>query len=461
MDLNAESWLREMDLKHLWHPYTEMSSYAHKQLIIASGKGSYVTDITGKQYIDAISGLWNVQVGHNHVDIAHAVEQQMQDLAFYPLNGRSHIPGIQLAAKLAELAPGNLERVFFATGGAEAVETAIKMARQFWRQTGYPQRYKVIGLSRGWHGCTLGALAASGVAEEKEWYEPLAQGFVKIPAPNCYRCTYGQTYPGCHTECGLALEQVILQEGANTVAAILAEPVMGLAGMIPPTQEFWQTVQAIARKYDILLIVDEVAMGFGRTGKLFASDFYDIKPDLLTCAKGITSGHLPLSAVFATDRVYEAFLGPSRSFSHGYTFGGHPVSCAAALANLQIIRDENLCERADQLGSELLQHFQDKLEDCPIVGDIRRIGLALAIELVVDRQSREPLTKASELCDRLAQTGVLTRPVGWNNVLPLLPPLNIPREVALEAAEHYCNAIWQLSDELVLKQTPVLKEVVL
>ena len=432
------------DLEHLWHPYTATDVYAANQIVVVAAEGAHVVDIHGRRYVDAIAGLWNVQVGHGRREIVDVVTEQLEQLAYSPLNGRSHLKAVELAARLAELAPGDLTRVFFATGGAEAVETAIKLARQFWRQRGQPDRVKVIGLERGWHGCTLGALSASGIEEERAPFGPLLDGFPKIPPPYCYRCPWRDDPDDCPVENGAALEEAIVREGPETVAAFLGEPVLGLAGMIPPRPRFWEEAQRVCRRYDVLLVVDEVAVGFGRTGSVFASEQFGIEPDLLACAKGITSAYLPLAAVLATERIHAAFLGEERAFMHGYTFGGHPAACAAALANLEIIEREGLCERAVSLGAELLDELRIRLRDCTIVGDVRGIGLALAVELVRDRASREPLRVVPHLCRELARRGILVRPVGDGNVLPLVPPLSIERDVALEVVDRYCGVVREL-----------------
>ena len=439
--------IRQLDLEHCWHQYTEMSGYRHNQLVIVRGEGSYVYDIDGRRYIDAVSGLWNIQIGHGQPEVIEAIHAQAQQLAFYPLNGRTHIPSVVLSKMLVDLAPGALNKVFLSTGGAEANETAIKMSRQFWRNQGQPGKYKVVGLSRGWHGCTLGALAASGVSEEKTPFEPLAEGFVKIPAPYHYRSERALSAEEYGLECARNLLQVIEQEGAESIAAFIAEPVMGLAGMVPPPHSFWQEIQQICKQHDILLIIDEVAMGFGRTGKMFASEHYGIEPDLLTCAKGITSGYLPLSAVLTTDRIYNAFLGQGKSFIHGFTFGGHPVSCAAAIANIQHLVTHQLPERARQIGAEVLQHLQEGLKDCSIVGDIRGLGFAIAIELVEDRDSKKPLQISSQLCNELARQSILVRPLGFNNVLPLIPHLNMPRELIWQLADTYIELLTTLDQK--------------
>jgi adenosylmethionine-8-amino-7-oxononanoate aminotransferase len=439
--------LGELDAAHLWHPYTDMSAYADRPLVLVRGDGCYVEDDAGNRYVDAIAGLWNVQVGHGRREIVAAAAAQLETLPFTPLNGRGHEPGIRLAEKLVALAPGALRHVFYTTSGAESVEVAIKVARQYWRNRGRAGRYKIVDIERAFHGCTLGALSAGGLFEDKQSFEPLAEGFLRIPLPHSLRCPHGQTHSDCATQCAEALDRLIVQEGSETIAAFLGEPVLGAAGMVVPAPEFWTRIQEICRRHDILLMVDEVAMGFGRTGRMFASEHYGLEPDVLATAKGITSGYVPLGAVLATDAVFDEFLGTGREFGHGSTFAGHPVACAAAVANLELIVNERLCERAAELGVELLERLRVRLDGCPVVGEVRGLGLAIGIDLV--NSSGAPLSRAGELCDRLRERGILVRPVGWSSVLPMMPPLMIPRATAFAVADAYAEAVWELAHELV------------
>jgi adenosylmethionine-8-amino-7-oxononanoate aminotransferase len=439
--------LRELDLAYLWHPYTEMSAYADRQLTLVRGDGCYVEDDAGNRYVDAIAGLWNVQVGHGRMEIVAAAAAQLEALPFTPLNGRGHEPGIRLAEKLVELAPGALRHVFYTTSGTESVEVAIKIARQYWRNRGRASRYKIVDIARAFHGCTLGSLSAGGLFEDKQSFEPMAEGFLRIPLPHTFHCPYGQTQPACAIQCADELDRLIVHEGPETVAAFLAEPVLGGAGMVVPAPEFWTRIQEICRRHDILLLVDEVAMGFGRTGRMFTCEHYGLEPDVLATAKGITSGYVPLGAVLATDAVFDEFLGPGREFGHGSTCAGHPVACAAALANLELIVNEGLCERAADLGAELLERLRVSLDGCPVVGEVRGLGLTIGIDLV--DASGAPLSRGGELCDRLRARGILARPVGWSSVLPMMPPLMIPRETAFEVADAYADVVWELAHELV------------
>jgi hypothetical protein len=431
LDVKVPDDLDAVDVRHHWHPYTDMAAFADDPLVIRSGTGSWVTDTRGRRYFDAISGLWNTNLGHGRTDIVDAVANQLRDLAYQPLNGRSHIPATLLAERLAQVSPGDLNRVFFATGGAEAVETAIKIARQFWQYSAEPRRTKIVGLQHGWHGCTLGALAASGVAEEKTPFEPLAGGFLQfIPPAGGWS---GECAPGAVAD---ALERLLEQAGADTVAALIGEPVQGLAGMVAPAASFWREVREVCARHRILLIADEVAMGFGRTGRMFSFEHYDLQPDLVTCAKGITAGYLPLSAVLVSNHVFEPFGQAGRAFLHGYTWGGHPAACAAGLRTLEILVDEQLCDRARWLGESILAQLRDGLAGRDGVIAVRGIGLAIAVQLT------RPI--AAGVCDQLRARNVLVRPVGAGDTVPLLPPLTTSERDARDIADIYVDVIRQL-----------------
>jgi len=431
------STVAEIDLQHHWHPYTDMAAYPADQFVAVAGDGPYLIDDAGDRYLDAISGLWNMQLGHGRSELIDAARRQLETLAYTPLNGRTHEPAAQLAQRLSGLTDGDLNRVFFATGGAEAVETAIKMVRQYWQHVGRPRRYKIVGMEGGWHGCTLGALGVSGVPEEKVPFEPLAPGFVRFLPPEG---ALNGTAPAGTV--AAALERVLAQEDPETVGAVFAEPVLGLAGMIAPDPSYWREIQSVCDRHGLLFVADEVAMGFGRTGRMFSFQHYDLRPDLVTCAKGITAGYLPLSAVLVSDRVFEPFSLPGRAFSHGYTWGGHPVACAVALATLDVIESERLCERAGELGDRLRRRLLAGLSDLASLVEVRSLGLALAVQLDPDRCPPGPGTVAARICRVLRQDHhVLARPVGAGDAVPLLPPLTLTDEVADQMADAYVDAI--------------------
>ncbi|TDC42695.1 aspartate aminotransferase family protein [Micromonospora sp. KC213] len=439
MDSATAAELTAADLRHHWHPYTDMAAYAKSPLFIERGSGVHVYDTAGRSYIDAISGLWNVNVGHGRQEIVDAVADQLRTMAYQPLNGRSHPSAARLAARLASVLPDPLNRVFFATGGAEAVETAIKIVRAYWLHQGQPRRTTVIGLTNGWHGCSLGALAASGIAEERTGFEPVAGGFASLTVP--YSAMIASEPTGAAHPAAEALEALIEQEGADTVAAFIGEPIQGLGGMVVPSREFWSAIAQVCRRHGVLLIADEVAMGFGRTGAMFSAAHYDLRPDVVTCAKGITGGYLPLSATVVSDTVYAPFAEPGRSLSHGYTWGGHPASCAAALATLDIIEREGLCARAATVGAKILHGLRAGLKDCAVVREVRGQGLAIGVHLRAHPADPDPSGIAGRLCHRLRDRGVLVRPVGAGDVLPLMPPLTIDDGLSGQLVEEYCTVI--------------------
>lgn len=378
--------LRDIAQKHLWLHFSQMGSYPALELpIIKSGNGCVLTDVDGRQYLDALSGLFVVQAGYGRGDIAQAGADQGAELAYFPLWSYGHEPAIRLAGRLAELAPGDLNRVFFTSSGSESVETALKMIRQYHRLRGDMGRYKVISRSIAYHGVTMGALSVTGVPQLRTPFEPLLEGFHKTPNTNPFR----PIIPGLEgtdlTDYLLAaMEETIVAEGPQTVGAIILEPLQNAGGCFVPPPGYFQRVRALCDKYGILLVSDEVICAYGRLGHYFGCERYDYLPDIITTAKGLTSGYSPLGAVIATDRMIEPFLADGESFAHGLTFGGHPVSCAVALANLDVLEAEDLCGNVlRNQGS--LQAALESLYDLDLVGDVRGDGYFWAIELVADK----------------------------------------------------------------------------
>nr|WP_188532490.1 aspartate aminotransferase family protein [Paenibacillus abyssi] len=417
--------LLEKDRKYLWH---HISPHNPNPLIAVSGEGSWITDVDGNRYFDGMSGLWCVNVGHGREEIADAAAQQMKTLAYYPLN-QSHLPAIQLSEKVNEWLGGGY-RMFYSNSGSDANEVAFKIARQYHHQNGEPLRYKFISRHRAYHGNSMGALGATGQAQRKTKYEPLGVGFQHIPPPYCYRCPFGKTYKDCKLECAQAYEDVINWEGPDTVAGVILEPVITGGGVIVPPQEYLGAVREICDKYGVLMIIDEVICGFGRSGKSFGHQNYGVKPDIVTMAKGITSAYSPLSATAVKDEIYEKFKGPGADthFRHVNTFGGNPVSCAVALKNMEIIEEERLVERAAVLGVNLRQKLE-VLMNHPNVGDIRSFGLIAGIEMVEDKETKLPASadKVMFIMAECKNRGLLigkngdTVP-GFSNILTLCPP---------------------------------------
>jgi len=384
-----------------------------------------------------MAGLWCVNVGYGRREIVDAVANQMTRLPYYPLT-QSHPPAAQLAARLAELLPAGLRRVFFLNSGSEAVETALKMARQYARQAHPGQnRYKIIARHRAYHGFTMGALSATGQVTRKRAFEPLVPGFLHVAPPDHYRCAFCQREPGCTLACADEFDRLIRLEGPETVAAVILEPTIGGGGVFHSPDGYLERVREICDRHGVLLILDEVITGFGRTGKMFAFEHAGVRPDILTLAKGITSAYLPLAATVATDAVFDAFQSDaddSVKFAQLSTFGGHPCSCAAGLANLEILTRERLWENSERVGAYLADRL--RALESPSIGEVRGHGLLIGLEIIADR-NRTPMPEREVvgLQRAIRDAGVLvgrnsdTVP-GLGNVLTIAPPLTLKKEEA-------------------------------
>jgi adenosylmethionine-8-amino-7-oxononanoate aminotransferase len=375
--------------EHLWLHFSRMGAYSDENLIpiIERGEGPYVYDNNGKRYLDGLAGLFVVQLGHGRKDLAEAARAQAEKLAYFPLWSYAHPASIELADTLADYTPGDLNRVFFTTGGSEAVETAWKLARQYFKAIGQPSRYKVISRNIAYHGTTLGALSITGIPSARQPFEPLVPGARKAMNTNRYRCLDCSHLDRCTLRCAESIEQVIEFEGPETVAAVFVEPVQNSGGCFPPPDGYLQKVREICDRHGVLLVSDEVICSFGRLGEMFACNRYDFVPDIITCAKGMTSGYSPIGAMIASERLMEPFLRDEASFAHGITFGGHPVSCAVALANIAAFEREGIIEHVRKHEDDFRATL-DRLTDLPIVGEIRGAGYFYGIELVKDKATR-------------------------------------------------------------------------
>jgi adenosylmethionine-8-amino-7-oxononanoate aminotransferase len=417
----------DAEIGSLWHPMLQHGVFdASPPRRIVSAEGVFLTDAKGERLLDGVSGLWCVNVGYGREELAEVAREQMARLSYLPLTF-SHEPAETLASKLVSML-GYAGRVYFTNSGSEANEAAFKIARQYHAQTGQPTRYKIIARHRGYHGNTLGALSATGQAERKLGYEPLAPGFLHVEAPDSYRNTH---------DCAAELERAIEREGARTVAAFIMEPIVAGGGILVPPDDYLPRVREICDRHGVLLILDEVVTGFGRTGTAFAHQRARVEPDLLTLGKGIASGYQPLAALVARQHVFEAFLGAPdelRHFRHINTYGGHPVATAVARRNIDILEREELFDKAEKSGDSLLARLR-RLEDHPRVGEVRGRGLLLGIELVEDSDTREPLsaTRTGAVVTRCTRDGVIvgkttnTTP-GHDNVVILAPPLILSEE---------------------------------
>jgi taurine-pyruvate aminotransferase len=426
---SMEDDIYKKDEKYLWHHISPFNQNV-KPLVVAEAKGSWITDINGDKYLDAMSGLWCVNVGYGRQELAEAAYEQLKTLPYFPLT-QSHVPAIRLAEKLNQWLKGEYV-IFFSNSGSDANEVAFKMARQFHQQNGEYSRYKFISRYRAYHGSSMAALAATGQAQRKYKYEPLAGGFLHVRPPDSYRRPAGQSVEEFNIHCAQAMEDMIIWEGQETIAGIIMEPTITGGGMIVPHPVYMEKVQEISQKYGVLLIMDEVICGFGRTGKEFGHMHFNVKPDIVTMAKGMTSGYLPLSATAVRKEIYEKFKS-SEEYSHlrhVNTFGGNPAACALAIANLEIMEKENLIDRAHVLGERLNAEMSDLL-DHPNVGNIRSFGFLMGIELVDNKKTKEPasLSRVNQIIRECREKGLIIGKngdtvAGFNNVLTLSPPLS-------------------------------------
>src|SRR4051812_4920626 len=376
---------------HLWMHFTRHSTYeTHQVPTIVRGDGVHIWDANGNKYIDGLAGLFVVQAGHGRTELAEAAAKQAAELAFFPLWSYAHPGAIDLAERVAGYAPGDLNRVFFTTGGGEAVESAWKLAKQFFKLTGKPGKTKVISRNIAYHGTPQGALAITSLPALRAPYEPLVPGAFKVPNTNAYRAPegLGGDLKAFGRWAADRVEEAILFEGADTVAAVFVEPVQNAGGCFPPPPGYFERLREICDRHDVLLVSDEVICAFGRIGSMFACDDFGYVPDIITCAKGMTSGYSPIGAMIASERLFEPFAHGSTSFAHGYTFGGHPVSAAVAMANLDLFEAEGLNEHVHTEGPAFRRTLE-RLLDLPIVGDVRGEGFFYGIELVKDKATKE------------------------------------------------------------------------
>jgi adenosylmethionine-8-amino-7-oxononanoate aminotransferase len=423
---------------HLWNPFTVMDEFlpilGFGPMVITRGEGPYVFNERGVRYINGLSSLWNVAIGHGREELVEAAAKQMRELAYASCFRQTHPRAIELAARLVQMTGERFEHVYLGSNGSEAVETAIKMARQYFNQSPHPKdrhRYKIISLRNSYHGVSYGAMSTSGLEIDAAKFGPLLPGFLQIEPPYCYRCPYEMPgYPTCGLACAEALEKTIQSEGAETVAAFIMEPIMGAYGIVDPPEEFYKRAGEICRRHGLLFIADEVATGFGRTGKFFASEDWDPQPDILCLGKSMTSGYLPLAATLATDAIFQRFNGKGNRFENGSTSSGHPVCAAVGLANIDIVLGEKLPENAARVGSYLKSRLKELAEKREWIGDIRGKGLMIGIELVKDREKKTPL-KDEEIFEIYLDIATLGLIVYYRrNVLALLPPLIINEDIA-------------------------------
>jgi len=420
--------LRRAARDHLWLHFTRMGG--HEPPIIVRGDGCYLEDVDGNRYLDALAGLFAVQIGYSHGDeIGQAAHEQMRELPFYTNWSYAHPRAIELAHDIAQLTPGDLNRVFFVSGGSEAVESAWKLARQYHSARG-ERRWKAVSRRLAYHGTTMGALSINGIAALRAPFEPLVPDVIHVRNTNRYHRPVGETEEEFTAFLLDDLEEAILQEGPETVAMVIMEPVQNAGGSFTPPARYWRGVREICDRYGILLCADEVITGFGRLGAWFGSELYDIRPDLITCAKGLSSAYAAIGAVVAADHIVEPFMTDTSMYAHGITFGGHPVQCAIALKNLEIMRRERVVENVRDHGDDF-RNTLSQLLDLPIAGDLRGTGFFYALELVKDKETRQ--TFDDDECEsllrgflspRLFEKGLICRADDRGDpVVQISPPL--------------------------------------
>ncbi len=396
---------------------------------LVRGKGAYVWDSEGRKLLDGLSSLWNVSIGHGRPEVARAVAKQARRLAFAPtLLGFSSEPAQQLARRIARWTPRGLDHILFTSGGSESNESVIRLARLYWKLRGDENKTRFIALSGAYHGSSTGAATLTGLDKFHQYYEPLMPGVSRIPRAHCYRCELGLQFPDCRIACASALEGAIEKIGADKIAAFIAEPVQGVGGVVVPPAGYFERIREICDQHRILLVVDEVITGFGRTGKKFGIEHWKAIPDMLVFAKGVSSGYVPLGGVAMQDEIYRTLVdaGDDFALSHGFTYSGHPVACAAGLATLDVLEKDELVTRAARLGRRLAKRLE-RLRRHRIVGDIRSIGMMAAIELVRDKESRRPFAPSQRMPERVRdaalERGIIIRASGDNVVI--CPPLVI------------------------------------
>ncbi|MCO8269807.1 aspartate aminotransferase family protein [Actinoplanes sp. TRM 88003] len=437
--------------------FTRLSSYKKADIpMIVRGDGCYIWDSTGRRYLDGLSALFVVQTGHGRQELAEAAAKQAGELAYFPIWSYAHPKAVELADRLADLTPGDLNRVFFTTGGSEAVESAWKLARSYFKRTGKPTKHKVISRNIAYHGTSMGALSITGIPALKQDFEPLVPSTLRVPNTNYYRRPdESQSLEEFGVWAADRIAEAIEFEGPDTVAAVFLEPVQNAGGCFPPPPGYFQRVREICDRYDVLMVSDDVISGFGRLGEYFGGHRYGYTPDIITVAKGLTSGYVPLGAMIASDRLAEPFLEGTNWFAHGITYGGHPVGSAVALANLDIMEREDLNKHVRD-NSDLFRSYLSKLEDLPIVGDVRGDGYFFGLELVKDKATKETFNEEESerllrgfLSSALFEAGLYCRADDRGDpVIQLAPPLIAGEEQFIEIEQILRSVLTEASNRL-------------
>ena len=445
----------KQDLANVLHPIVQHKMLEHHQMVVVSGQGSTVMEADGTEYLDAMAGLWCVNIGYGRVELADIASEQMKQLAYFP-HTAMNLPAAALAETINGLMGGNYH-TYFVNSGSEANEAGFKFARQYAKHE-FPNEFRYKTISRYWsyHGTTMATVAAGGMGERKAKFEPLSGDFVHVPPPYCYRCPLGLSYPSCGVACAKIIETTILGEGPESVSTVLVEPIMSAMGVVVPPDEYLSEVEATCRKYGLLLHVDEVINGFGRTGKMFGHQHYGITPDIMAIAKGIVSAYLPIAATVVHNDVFKSFYGDAaemRQVMQVNTYGGHPVAAAVANRNIEIMLEESLAQRSAEVGKYLIDNLTT-LKKLKHVGDVRGKGLLIGVELVVDQATREPVPQSGIqfVVDCCRENGVIVGRSGggrrYSNTIIMSPPLVITRSECDRLTEVLDRAITALATHL-------------
>ncbi|MDL1968155.1 MAG: adenosylmethionine--8-amino-7-oxononanoate transaminase [Deltaproteobacteria bacterium] len=443
---DRNKYLEIDDGKYIWHPFTQMQDYVKEEsIIIEKGDGCILTDINGNEYIDGVSSLWTNVHGHRKKELDVAVKKQLDKIAHSTLLGLSNVPAIRYAKKIVGIAPKGLTKIFYSDSGSSAVEIALKIAFQYQRQAqdGNPEKKKFISLYNSYHGDTIGSVSVGGIDLFHSVYKHLLFESIKVESPYCYRCAFGKTYPCCNLECLSRLEK-IMNAYAHEVTAMIIEPlVQGASGMLLQPPGYLKKVRELCDRYNIFMIADEVAVGFGKTGKMFACEHENVTPDIMTLAKGISGGYLPLAATLTTEKIYRGFLGKYeefKTFFHGHTYTGNPLACAVAIANLEVFEEEKVIDKLQAKIKHLKQRLQS-FKALNNVGDVRQCGIMVGIELVADKDTKEAFPPGERIGHRVIKKarkrGLIIRPLG--DVIVFMPPLSI----SMDELDRLCDITYE------------------
>lgn len=449
----AKSELERLDKQYIWHPFTQMKDWeSETPLIIERGNGSTLIDIHGNRYIDGVSSLWVTVHGHRNKKIDAAVAAQLKKIGHSTMLGLSNVPAVRLSKKLVEIAPLGLSKVFYSDSGSASVEIALKIAFQYWQQNApeFRQKKKFISLKQAYHGDTIGSVSVGGIDLFHELYKPLLFHSYKIETPYCYRCSLDKSYPECDLACTAVAEEVIRTHSTETAALVIEPLVQGAAGMLVSPPGYLRRIRELCSQYNIFMIADEVATGFGRTGTMFACEHEGVVPDMMCIAKGITGGYLPLAATLTTERIYRGFFGEYhefRTFFHGHTYTGNPLACAAALANIELFRTDKTLQKLGPKISYLSQQLED-IKQLSHVGEVRQKGFMVGMELVRDKKTKRPYDLKEKIGHQVIlecrKKGLIIRPLG--NVIVLMPPLSISRKELERMLRIVYSAIRKVTD---------------